>query len=205
MASIHEKHDWKKIQSEYDSGKTTDEVRAIFSISTRGIRWGTLNGKLKTRERSLRTKMAQEKNPQRHSEETKKKLSEIRIKYLKENPDKVPYLINHSSNKSWPEKIFEGALIKSKIVGWESRYRNGIYQYDIAFPKQKIDVEIDGGTHKTEKVMKIDARRDAWSISEGWTVIRFPAERVKKNLDECILELNSILRKSSHRGRAAAF
>jgi very-short-patch-repair endonuclease len=33
-------------------------------------------------------------------------------------------------------------------------YRNSIYKYDFAWLKEKIDVEIDGGTHKTEKVKK---------------------------------------------------
>jgi very-short-patch-repair endonuclease len=42
-------------------------------------------------------------------------------------------------------------------------YRNSIYEYDFAWLKEKIDVEIDGGTHKTEKVKKIDSRKDEFS------------------------------------------
>ena len=128
-----------------------------------------------------------------HTQETRDKLSKIRIKFLEENPDKVPYLINHSSNKSWPEEVFENALKSSGITGWETRYRNGIYQYDFAFPKLKIDVEVDGGTHKQEKVIKIDERRDKWSKSQGWKVIRFEAERVKKDVIGCINELKNYL------------
>lgn len=43
----------------------------------------------------------------KHSEETKRKISEIRKKFLLEHPDKVPYKLNHSSKQSYPEKFFE--------------------------------------------------------------------------------------------------
>jgi len=125
----------------------------------------------------------------KHTEETKKKISEIRIKYLTEHPDKVPYIINHSSKRSWPEMVFENALKSYNIVGWQHKYRNGMYEYDFAFPTIKLDVEIDGGTHKTEKVRKIDQRRDEFSIKDGWKVLRFEAEKVKKDVVSCINEL----------------
>ena len=193
MGSIHENHDWESIQKEYDTGKTTEEVRKLFSISTRGMAWGSKNRKLIVRNQSERTALVLKKCPRFHSEKTKKKISKIRLKYLNENPNKVPYLINHSSHKSWPEEVFETALKTSKIIGWEPRFRNGIYQYDIAFPIEKIDVEIDGGTHLTEKVIKIDKRRDAWSKSQGWKVIRFTAKRVKEDVSGCIEELKNLL------------
>jgi len=42
----------------------------------------------------------------KQTEETKNKISKSRKKYLFEHPDKVPYLINHSSKMSYPEKYF---------------------------------------------------------------------------------------------------
>jgi very-short-patch-repair endonuclease len=125
----------------------------------------------------------------KHSEETKKKISDHRIKWLTEHPDKVPYLINHSSKKSFPEEVFENALKSAGIEGWKYKYRHGIYEYDFAFPELKIDVEVDGGTHKTEKVKKIDERRDRFSNQAGWKVLRFEAERVKKDVLSCINDL----------------
>lgn len=128
-----------------------------------------------------------------HSDETKNKISKSRLKYLEDNPEKVPYLINHSSNKSYPEIIFENALISSNITGWIYNFRNGIYQYDFGFPDLKIDVEIDGATHLQENVQKIDKRRDEFSIANGWTVIRFSASDVKKDVITCINKLKEIL------------
>ncbi len=128
-----------------------------------------------------------------HSPETKEKISKSRIKYLQENPDKVPYLINHSSKQSYPEKLFQNALEDSKIEGWIYRFRSGIYEYDFAFPDKKIDIEIDGGTHNTEKVKKIDARRDKFSVDNGWIVIRFTDRQVKQNIIQCIDTIKNLL------------
>ncbi len=128
----------------------------------------------------------------KHSEETKQKISKARIKYLTENPDKVPYLINHSSKISYPEQIFKNALEALNIKGWKFQYQNGIYQYDFAFPDLKIDVEIDGGTHKSDKVKKIDKRRDEWSKLQGWKVLRFEAKEVKSNVINCIKKLQEL-------------
>ena len=126
------------------------------------------------------------KNNHHWSEKEKKRISEEKIKYLTEHPDKVPYKLNHSSKMSYPEKIFKNALETLNISGWTYNFRNGIYAYDFAFPSLKIDVEIDGNTHTQEKVKRIDARRDAFSNENGWQVIRFTAKEIKENVIMCI-------------------
>jgi len=45
-----------------------------------------------------------------HSKETKDKISKIRIEYLTKHPDKVPYLLNHSSKISYPEELLFNKL-----------------------------------------------------------------------------------------------
>lgn len=129
-------------------------------------------------------------------DESKIKISKSRIKYLIENPDKVPYLMHHSSKESYPEKIFRIALIENNIQGWIQEYRNGIYSYDFAFVEHKIDIEIDGNTHRSEKVKKIDERRDLWSKEQGWRVIRISAKEVKDNVNKCIEKIQFTLNKN---------
>jgi very-short-patch-repair endonuclease len=129
----------------------------------------------------------------KQSEETKKQISKSRTAFLVEHPDQVPYLLNHSSKMSYPEKVFMNALKENGITGWIYNFQNSIYSYDFAFTELKIDVEIDGSTHNTEKVKKIDERRDKFSEQEGWKVIRFSAKRVKENVTSCIKELNEYL------------
>lgn len=121
-----------------------------------------------------------------HSEETKQKLSENKIQFLQNNPQMVPYRLYHSSKWSYPERVFRKALEDHNISGWHYNYDFGIYQFDFAFPELKLDVEIDGPTHKLKNIIRKDSRRDEWTRSQGWNVIRFTSESIMKNLDDCI-------------------
>lgn len=62
-----------------------------------------------------------------------------------------------------------------------------------------IPLEIDGATHNTEKVKKIDKRRDEFSNCNGWRVIRFSATEVKRDVSKCINELQNLINSSSGR------
>jgi very-short-patch-repair endonuclease/predicted transcriptional regulator len=137
----------------------------------------------------IRSKITAAAKGRKLSEEHKKKISKARIKYLKANPDKVPYLMNHSSKMSYPELLFAQALTEEEIVGWEYAYRNGIYEYDFAWPEIKLDVEIDGSTHLLENVKEIDRKRDEWSREQGWTVLRFTDKEVKENIMKIISQI----------------
>lgn len=192
---INKKYNWKEIQKFYNEGHTWREIQDKFGVVQASILKAKERGDFISRNHSDAQKLSH-KNGRgclKHSSETKLKISKARIKYLTENPDKVPYLINHSSKKSYPEQIFENALISANITGWQYAYRNGIYEYDFAWPEQKIDVEIDGATHLSEKVKKIDERRDKFSTENGWIVLRFSSELVKKDIISCINRLQLTL------------
>lgn len=128
-----------------------------------------------------------------HKTESIEKISKSRIKYLQEHPDMVPYLVNHSSHMSYPEELLFKKLTELNIDGWIYNFQNGIYQYDFAWPEFKLDVEVDGGTHQTEKVKKIDERRDKFSKDNGWIVLRFSANDIKYNIDNCIQQIKNKL------------
>lgn len=188
------KYDWKEIQNFYDAGNSLRDIQKKFGAHSATMNKACKRGDLKTRSRHEAQLLSLVTKPRKkHSQETKDKISRARIKYLTENPDKVPYLINHSSKKSYPEIIFENALISSGVTGWVYHYQNGIYQYDFAWLEKKINVEIDGSTHNLAKVQKIDSRRDNFSIDNGWVVIRFSADRVKKDVIGCLNELKQFL------------
>ena len=187
------KYNWVEIQKFYDQGHTWRDITNHFGVCQATILSAVKNGRFKSRNMSDAQILYNKKHKRTHSEATKQKISKARIKYLEENPDKVPYLVNHSSKQSYPEKIFQNALISSNITGWEYNYRVGLYQYDFAFLDLKIDVEIDGATHNTNKVKNIDARRDNFSKSNGWIVKRFTAKQVKENVIGCINELKKVI------------
>jgi very-short-patch-repair endonuclease len=105
------------------------------------------------------------------SEESKRKISIARKEYLKNNPDKVGYKINHSSKESYPEKYFN-EVFKNRGLNLERYYRVGLFELDFCCPQSKIDIEIDGGTHHLPEVIEKDKRRDDILKSLGWKVIR---------------------------------
>ena len=198
------------LQKEIDSGKSHPEISKQNKIGRsticKYIKLGLLkksNTKNINQYRNghsmsdvTKNKLKKYQTGKKMSDEVKKKISDSRIKYLKENPDKVPYKLNHSSKMSYPEKIFYNALVSSKLSGWEYNYQNSIYSYDFAFVKEKIDIEIDGGTHLTDKVKQIDKRRDEFSRQQGWNVVRFTAKEVKEDVIKCIEKVKTILMES---------
>lgn len=127
------------------------------------------------------------------SEETKEKISKSRTRYLLENPDQVPYLLNHSSKISYPEKTMLKYLKQHNITGWVHQMQFSIYQLDFAFPEYMLCVEIDGSTHLLDSVKQKDKRRDKFLNKNGWRVLRITAKDVKNNVYECInLILNEL-------------
>lgn len=106
------------------------------------------------------------------SQETREKLSVARIKYLKANPDKVPYLLNHHRNgESYPEQYWRMIFTNAKLV-FEQEKRVSIYQLDFAFNK-KLNIEIDGEQHYVDvRILQSNRRRDEELRNLGWTVFR---------------------------------
>ena len=115
-----------------------------------------------------------------HSKESKEKISKARIKYLKDNPDKVPYLLNHSSKESYPEKYFT-QLFENEKIDIIKKYRIGLYELDFCILDKKINIEIDGSQHYLDKkIVKSDKRRNLFLESKGWKIIRVNWSEYKK-------------------------
>jgi very-short-patch-repair endonuclease len=112
------------------------------------------------------------KSPYKHTDESRKKISLARIKYLKENPDKVPYLLNHySKGPSYPEKYFFEILTKEN-VNFETEFRIGLYSLDFVVCSKMIDLEINGEQHYLDnKIFESDIRRKAFLENLGWSQI----------------------------------
>jgi len=115
-----------------------------------------------------REKLRKKALGRKHSEETKKKISKSRIKFLQENPDMVPYKLNHySKGRSYPEEYFKG-IFDSHEIEYEEQYQISVYQLDFAFLEKKIDFEVDGEQHYLdERIIKSDKRRNKFLIDNG--------------------------------------
>lgn len=191
----------RKIKTKVEKPKKEYKCKFCETTFNNGLSLGghQTHCKLNPRKNETKDKISKAGMNRKVSDETKLKLSVNKLNYLRNNPDKVPYLLNHSSKMSYPENVFKNALEAADITGWVYNHQNSIYQYDFAFLDKKIDVEIDGGTHLTEKVKKIDKRRDKFSNENGWIVIRFTAKEVKENVIKCIEKLKQILNNDSVR------
>lgn len=133
----------------------------------------------------------------KHSEETKLRISDIRKEYLKEHPDMVPYLLNHSSKISYPEQYFMMVFEKEGIE-LSFHLQVGLYQLDFYNKERMLDVEIDGEQHYVDtNVIKNDIRRTAYLTGLGWKIYRIRwSDFEKKSLDEkcaIIEELRDLL------------
>ena len=109
----------------------------------------------------------------------REKISKSNQDFLEKNPNMIPYLRNSSRKKSFPETLLEKILEENKIEGWVYNYRSGRYVYDFAFLDIKLDVEVDGEQHLTEKGILHDKKRDEYSRNLGWEVLRISAKDVK--------------------------
>lgn len=114
------------------------------------------------------------------TETTRQKISQARKKYLSENPNKVPYLVNHSSKTSYPETYFSKVFCDQKI---DLKYHLQVSKYELDFYNEeaKLDVEIDGEQHYTDKrIYDSDRNRDDFLTQLGWKIFRIRLADWKK-------------------------
>lgn len=104
------------------------------------------------------------------SDEQKLKISKSRKKYLEDHPDRVPYLLNHSSKISYPEQYFI-ELFDLENIDLQYHKQIGLYQLDFYNEDKKLYLEIDGEQHYQEKSMERDEKRTHNLSSKGWELI----------------------------------
>ena len=191
--------DWEELQKIYDVEKISEKkLCEIFNTNESRLHRAKKKGLFRSRDKSELRKIRSEKGKSRvTSDETKLKISLSRKKYLLENTDKVPYLLNHSSKESYPEKYFTELFDRENIIV-EKKYRIGLYELDFCISDKKIDIEIDGNQHyNDEKIVQSDIRRNEFLIKNGWDIIRINWSHYQKSTFEeknkYIIELKKYL------------
>lgn len=113
------------------------------------------------------------------SEETKKKISESRKKYIALHPDSMPYKKYHYTNgESYAEKYFREWMEKENIPFIAQQQ---LYIYTLDFVIGSIDLEIDGEQHYHDnRIIESDKRRTEYIESQGFKVIRIRWADYKK-------------------------
>ena len=130
-------------------------------------------------------------------QESKEKIRNFRLKWMKENPEKTAW---RQSNLSYPEKLF---LDKINHLKWNEKYliirERSFFPYyiDFAFENQKFAIEIDGKQHENPDRKLSDSKKDELLNSHGWTVLRFTASKINQDMDNCIQIIDSYLKDTS--------
>jgi very-short-patch-repair endonuclease len=189
------KQDVINIKEEYSKGLSIKYLASKYKIGKCFV-CKILEGI--TRSPSEASKLSHKLNPglHKHTPETKEKLRQSRLKWMKENPEKTAWRL---SNLSYPEKVFQKKL---KELELDKKYliirERSVFPYfiDFAFEDEKLAIEIDGSQHENEDRKESDNVKDNLLISEGWNILRFSASKVNKNIDECFYIVLSHLSKS---------
>lgn len=136
----------------------------------------------------------------KHSDETKKKISDSYKKFLETHPDKIGWIINHSSKQSYPEQYFEEVFKNENIP---LKYHKHIGRYELDFYNEDLMkyVEIDGHQHTdSEYAIKHDKERDKYLENLGWNGIRINWSEYQKlnfeNKQQKIQEIKKFLKLS---------
>jgi very-short-patch-repair endonuclease len=163
------------------------DILLKYEISDSSVR-NILKGKTRNLSEALKVKN-EKKGTNKHTNESKEKIRNARLKWMKENPDKTAWRL---SNQSFPEKVFERVLKEKKldehylIVREKSEYP---YFIDFAFEDIKVAVEIDGSQHNEENRKRKDIEKDKLLIEKGWRIFRVPAKNILQERDKVIEDL----------------
>ena len=113
------------------------------------------------------------RKPITHTEETKKKLSEIRKKWLNDNPDKHPWK-RKDKFLSKPCEFFKDKLRENSLFFYEEQnlLKGRAYAVDIVFYDKMIGFEINGNQHyNSDKTLRDYYKKRKQEIENlGWNL-----------------------------------
>jgi very-short-patch-repair endonuclease len=125
------------------------------------------------------------------------------------NPERQRLLLD-SRDEPWSaaERCAHRLLRKEGITGWFSNYRiragARTYFLDIAFPVDRVAVEIDGRLfHDDPLVFESDRHRQNIVTLAGWTVLRFTWRMLQDAPNDVVATVRQALRRARRRSISA--
>ena len=171
MKTRIDEYNWHEIQKFHNDGHYLAEICKFFNVSPKTINVALKRGKF------IKNILP----PYKHSAETKNKLSEIKKKWLKDNPDKHVWK-RRNKHDSVPCNCFKDKLKENKISFFPEYepLENYSYSIDVAFPCDKFGIEINGNQHydKNGKLKPYYQKRHDLIISNGWILEEIPCAMV---------------------------
>lgn len=139
--------------------------------------------------------------PHRWTEEEKKRHSEKRKLYLKQNPDKHPWKLRVKFRSAPCEKLKSRLLADGFefIEEYTDMSWDHSYSIDIAILSKKIGIEVNGNQHylRTGELKPVYQKRHDYLINQGWNLIElhyancYHEDKIKE-LEDAIISGKSI-------------
>jgi transposase len=184
---------FEEIQNFYNNEHTWKECCKKFNVSWRTLYKHKKKGKLIGRNLSESNKLKRKLKPYKTSEETKRKISVSRKKYLDENKDRIKW----PGNDSDASLKFKNILNENNISYVEEfkPLEDRFFRIDISFPDKKIGIEINGEQHyeRNGNLKEYYQKRHDLIESEGWKLYEISHYLVYKKefLENLINELKN--------------
>ena len=119
------------------------------------------------------------------------------------NPELMKFFISHGAkvNREMSlkrptsiERIMSNALTEAGIKYEFQGLVEKIYPCDFVLWEHKVIVECDGEYwHSKPEAQLKDAKKDVFLHAKGWTIIRFSDKIIKKNIQQCIQSIQSLI------------
>lgn len=167
---------WCKENPNYDKIREQARKNTAFLSSKKNIDYKKVSESLKKAHKDGKYANRKSFKGHKHTEETKKLLSEKRKEYLKNNKEKHPWK-NNEKFISGPCERFK-LFLKSLNISFVEEFiplddRN--FSIDIAFPDKKIGIEINGNQHydKNGDLRDYYLERHRLIEASGWKLYEF--------------------------------
>lgn len=120
------------------------------------------------------------------TEETKKKLSEIRKQQIKEN-NGIWWSSRSKCKRSYAEEWTKNIILNEiKDNTFVEEYHIGKWFLDFAWPNKMIYIEIDGEQHEWAERKKSDEEKDNYCKELGWKCLRLKWKDICNNTQDAI-------------------
>jgi hypothetical protein len=73
------------------------------------------------------------------------------------------------------------------------QHRLGPWRSDLAWPHQKVAIELDGDHHRSASQLRADGRKQNVAVVHGWTVLRFTWDRIAHEPEAVLAEVLAAL------------
>ena len=96
------------------------------------------------------------------------------------------------------ERKLIALLREGGIGGWRLHYKVAEFELDLAFPQQRVAIEVDGWAwHSDVSRFRNDRRRQNGLVVAGWTVLRFTWHDLTQRREQVLAEIQAMIADSA--------